>query len=187
MKHMNFIRCAGLALVLFGLVGVSTGNAQDIWILPGVTDAWVGSAQVGSTTAPDLIPLQYMNQIMLVSQDAVSAFLAKGARLGYPEVICAVILDGKPRAVPIWQVPEMLRKGAQISDDLVVMHKGNDQIAVLKSQVSEYTAKGYEVGARTRWQEGVVMCVKNQTVVVEHGSVEKYKKEGGTLGACPKK
>jgi|YelNatPaOPRAMG01_1025707.scaffolds.fasta_scaffold45186_3 hypothetical protein len=187
MKQMNIVRSACVALVLSAWVGINAASAQDIWVLPSPGDAWVGSAQVGSAASPDLIPLQYQGQIMMVSQDAVSAFLAKGARLGYPNVICPMMLDGKPVAAPIWQVPEMIRKGAQVSEDLVVMHKGNEQIAVLKAQVAEYTSKGYELGPRPHWNEGVVMCVKNQTAVVARDAVEKYKKEGATLGPCPKK
>jgi hypothetical protein len=67
------------------------------------------------------------------------------------------------------------------------MHKGAEQIAVTKAQVEEFKAKGYELGAKEDWSEGVLMCYKGEDVIVEPGAVDKYVKQGADRGACDQK
>jgi len=171
------------AILLLGVQASVVGQTQDLWVLPQ-TGGWIGYGQIGSPTDPGLVVVVYQNQIMLVPPTAVAGYLQLGGRVGWPNVVVALYVDGKPVAAPISQVPELLRKGAQVSEDLVIMHKGNDQIAVPKAQVDQFTAQGYQLGPKDGWIAGTVMCFKSQLVVVDVKALEKYKKEGADLGPC---
>jgi len=189
MKHVNkfhSVRWFCLAVLLLGIAGVITLQAEeDMWILPG-PDMWMGRGLIGSPTDPTLIPIRYNGEIMFIPPTEIASYVQKGGKTGWPEVIVPLIVNGKPMAVPIWQVADLLKKGAQTSDDLVVMHKGKEQVAVLKSQVGEYRSKGYELGPRQDWTEGRVMCLKNRLVVVDNKAVDKYTKQGAEAGPCKK-
>ncbi len=189
MKYFNrfhIVRFFCLATLFLGIAGSSALQAEDMWVLP-MDNGWIGEGMVGSAIDPGLVPIRYLGNIILVPVGAVSGYLQKGGKVGWPDVVVPLIVDGKLVAVPIWQVADLLRKGAQAADDLFVMHKGDELIAVRKVEVNEYTAKGYELGPKQDWREGVVMCAKGHTVIVARAAVEKYKKEGAELGPCKKK
>jgi hypothetical protein len=190
-KTIRPVRWFCLTVLLLGLAGASPLQAEpDIWILPG-SDMWMGEGRIGSPVDPSLVVIWFQNGlIQFVPASEIAGFLQKGAATGWPNVAVLLIVfhsPGKPEVVPIWKVAEELRKGAQMpTDDIVVMHKGKEHIAVTKAQIDEYKTKGYELGPRNGWTEGVVMCHKNQLVVVAKNAVEKYKKQGAELGPCKK-
>jgi hypothetical protein len=194
MKHANkfhSVRWLCLLVLLFGLAGAITLQAEeDMWIVPGAdtcgADTWIGRGLIGSPVDPTLVPIRFQGEILLVPPSEIAGYVQKGGKTGWPEVVVPLLVDGKPSAVPSWQVADKLKKGAQTSDDLVILHKGNDQIAVLKSQVDECKSKGYELAARDGWVSGVVMCFKNRLVIVDSNAVAKYKKEGAEPGPCKK-
>lgn len=175
-----------MGLVLAGLCWAGTAQAVDLWFLPPDT-GWVGVGYEGTPVSPSSVPIVYGNQIMFVSQEAVADYLQAGATIGYPNLITPLIVDGLPQAVPMWKVPELLKRGATASEDLVIMHRGEEQIAVYKAQIAEYEAKGYVQGPRENWTETVLMCFEQKSALVDRAAVEKYKQQGAVLGACPKK
>lgn len=189
MKHSNrfhSLRWFSLAVVLLASSSAITLQAQeDMWVLPG-PDTWIGRGLIGSPTDPSLVPIQFQGEILFVPPSEVAGYIQKGGRSGWPEVVVPMLVNGKPEAVPIWLVSDKLKNGAQPSGDLVIMHKGNEQIAVSKSQVDEYKSKGYELGPRNGWVSGAVMCFKNRLVVVDANAVDKYSKQGAEAGPCKK-
>jgi|GEM_PF-1957458 len=189
MKHSNrfhSLRWFSLAVVLLASSSAITLQAQeDMWVLPG-PDTWIGRGLIGSPTDPSLVPVQFQGEILFVPPGEVAGYIQKGGKSGWPCVYVPLLVDGKPVAVPIWLVTDVLRKGAETSSELVIMHKGNEHIAVRKSQVAEYTAKGYELGARPECIEGAVMCWKERLVVAASRAVAKYTKQGAEAGPCKK-
>ncbi|MBM3859912.1 MAG: hypothetical protein FJ395_09715 [Verrucomicrobia bacterium] len=181
-KFSSAFRLCVVAVVL-QVAAATAVQAQDMWLLPG-PNTWMGKGLIGSPTDPSLVPVQFQGEILLVPPTEIAGYLQRGGRTGWPEVIVPMIVDGQPVAARIWQVESLLRKGGQVADDLVIMHKGDEQVAVRKSQVDEYKAKGYQPGPKEGWTEGVVMCFKNRVVVVDVKAVDKYKNQGAEAGPC---
>ncbi len=80
-----------------------------------------------------------------------------GVRLGEPDVVVPMRdQDGRPIFVPISQVNLVIDRGGKPDNTLVIMHKGEEQIAVDAADVEKYKNQGWTEGAKAPTKVGKI-------------------------------
>lgn len=145
------------------ILGVASVVTADVYVPP--TPGGFGSGTSGggggssSTTAPS-VGMQGNNVVFFYGAPPA------GVKLGEPDVVVPMRdATNKPILVPISQVNLVIQQGGSADNNLIVMHKGTEQIAIDPADLQKYKDQGYAEGPKEGTKKGVVEVQDGVTVV----------------------